>query len=722
MATTKKVLSLFLVAMMIVCVLPIQAFAASPASSNFELFVNPYGKEQDSFDTIRWHKSLGTYYLFLPADCDWSALTVYFDTIYPVTVNNRAITNGEVTDVFSTGEKFTIKCGSNSYLLRVMQSANIPAMYIQTDEPLSYIHADKNNKTSASIRTYEGGNMTFDGQLKQIKGRGNSTWNYAKKPYNIKFNKKTALLGMPKAKKWSMLAAYIDPAMIKDPLGWELSSQLGLNYASEYRFVDLYINNEYMGTYIVCESVEVGENRIDITDLAKATEDANKGIDIESCPIVGSGPDGQPESKEICPRAKWVDIPNDPEDITGGYLLECEYPSRSNAEISEFATTRGQLMVVKEPEYASKAQIQYISTYWQEAEDAICSADGYNDLGKHYSDYFDMDSLVNMYILLEFSGNVEAGISSTFFYKDKGGKLVAGPIWDNDTAFGNITLRRAIVGTDPSLWIVNRVNYNWITFTPTKDEYPAIYHRLYQLADFRERVCQRWAELRGVFNAWNILHLIDSLADTLEASAIMNGIRWYSVFSKELYTVTVDMSRSYLTQRIYWLNKGFSQNAAQLYYDPNGGIGWTAENRILMNGQYATVNEPYNTDLPDLDDLFGSSSLSELLAKFITPIVPPSDDLMFAGWNTEPDGSGTAYPPGSRLKMDGTITLYAQWQPILAGEKMDYDCALLIDNPLYDFSRSVRNVIAMYCVNFHHKILHTVTDYLKTGKGINQYA
>lgn len=91
-----------------------------------------------------------------------------------------------------------------------MQSANIPAMYIQTDESLDYIHADKGNKSSASIRTYENGEMTLDGQLKQIKGRGNSTWNYAKKPYNIKFDEKTSLMGMPKAKKWSMLASYID--------------------------------------------------------------------------------------------------------------------------------------------------------------------------------------------------------------------------------------------------------------------------------------------------------------------------------------------------------------------------------------------------------------------------------------------------------------------------------------------------------------------------------
>jgi len=564
-------------------------------------------------------------------------------------------------------------------------------VYIQTKKSMDYINADKNNKSGGFIMTYEGGELTLNTELKQIKGRGNSTWNYDKKGYNIKFDEKTEFLGMKKAKKWSMIACYLDPAMDKNPLGWELANQMGLHFSSDYRFVDLYLNGVYNGTYLICESVEIGENRVDITDLTKETEKVNKGYELEDFSIGGLGIDGLPMDAYEFPNAKWVNIPNDPSDITGGYLLECEYILRAYTEVSAFTTDRGQPVVVKEPEYASEAQVRYISSYWQEAEDAICSEDGYNTLGKHYSEYFDMESLVNMYILLEFSGNPDAGVSSTFFYKDRGGKLVASPIWDNDTGFGNISVKGTVYGDDPSVWITNRMSYSMSATMPTKDEYPTIYNRLYRHEDFRKLVSERWSQLKDVFNRENVIGIIDDIDSTVAASCRMNGIRWYSLLSGIAYEASKTLSESYVISRIEWLDKGFGAKAAQLYYDSNGGEGWTVENSTLVNGDTVVVKGAYENDVriavkgEDIEGLLG------------TDIIPPEEGMEFSGWNTKPDGSGITYQPGKLIKVKGMVVLYAQWVKKEANRIIptSNDIMKVVDNPILSSGRSLINVCKM---------------------------
>lgn len=690
----KRIISILLSVIMVVTMIPTISLAADTVK--LEISINPYGNTADSIDTINWQKINCQYYLFLPADCDMTQLTVYHNSETPVTVNGREIISGNVTDIFANIGKYTVKCGKASYDMVIMQSAKIAAMYIETDKPLSYIHENKENKSSATIRTYQDGKLTLDSELKQIKGRGNSTWGYPKKPYNIKFDDKTALLGMPKAKKWSLLASYLDPSSIKNPIAWKLSNKLELSYASEYRFVDLYINCDYYGTYIVCESVEVGTNRVKINDLEKATEKVNPGEDLDSFPVGGTGPDDLPDSGFTIPSAKWVNIPNNPEDISGGYLIECEYPGRRNDEICAFVTTRGQLMTLKAPEYASKEQVEYIRNYWQAAEDAICSPDGINpDTGHHYSDYYDISSLVNMYIIQELSGNLDAGISSTYFYKDTNGKIVAGPIWDFDYAFGNFSMRGDILTNDPTMWIANRMNYSVTQSLPTDDEYPTIFNRLYRHEDFRIAVKNRWQELKDILNENSIQELIDELSEETRASSIMNGIRWSQLFTEKGFASSVGMTRAYLSDRIKNLNRGFGENAAQLYYEPNGGTGWTIETKIMVNGNIATVNAPYSTNFAALLNI---SELKDIQTALQSPITPP-EGKKFIGWNTAPDGTGTSYQPGEKIIMNGTTILYAQWASDSGqdsgtpAEKCKSKSTLIPLRPIHHMLDSLKNVL-----------------------------
>ena len=635
----KRTVSVLLVVLMLAALMPVAALADG---NKFVLSVNPYGNEQDSIDTIKWFKSDLGYYLFLPADCDRSALTVYFTGDKKVTVLGKEIKNGETTNVFAKGSIFTVKCGYDIYTLTVMSSENVPAVYMSTESgSLDYIHADKSNKEKGSIRIYEDGAEAFSGDLKQIKGRGNATWDNEKKPYNIKFDKKTSILGMEKAKKWTLLANYDDPSIVRNPLAWYLSDAAGLYYRSDYRIVDLYINNEYMGNYIICESVEIGSSRVDINDLAGKTEDVNSE-DLEDYPLGGT------QSAYVFPSQKWVDIPNNPKDITGGYLLECEINYRYGDEVSGFVTEKGQCVVVKEPEYASQAQVEYISSYWQDAEDALYSPDGCNDKGIHYSEYFDMDALVNMYILGEFTNNVDTGVTSCYFYKDTNGKLVASPVWDFDHALGYSTTRMGSDYASPDIWTANRFDYNWLG-TVGEYEAPTVFNLLYRHEDFRELVKARWPQLAESFGGTPAVNFIKGLAKEIKASAVMNGVRWYGFYTETLYTNDVTKVTSFVSARKCGLNKGFGKNAAQLYYDVNGGKGWMFDNLIYANGDMASVKSHVYDH---------------------AEVKAPNSNYIFAGWNTKPDGSGKTYLPGSLIRLSGVVTLYAQWK-LKPGVKAD---------------------------------------------------
>ena len=116
----------------------------------------------------------------------------------------------------------------------------------------------------------------------EIKGRGNATFTYLKKPYQIKLSAKTDLFGMGASKTWILLANYTDQSALHNALAFELSEALDVPYSIEYRYVNLYIDGEYRGLYMICEKVQVDDERVDITDLEKANEQANPNQALDS--------------------------------------------------------------------------------------------------------------------------------------------------------------------------------------------------------------------------------------------------------------------------------------------------------------------------------------------------------------------------------------------------------------------------------------------------------
>lgn len=443
----KKAIIFFLVTMLAFSSVIFTASAVGAGITDFSV-VYTVG---DNEIAVNWWQGSDRYYLFMPSDADLANLTVKYTASAEVLLDGNTLVN-ESPVSFEADTEHTLSCGDNVYGLYVMKSEGLPSLHITTQSgSMDAVHADKGHKEPASIVISSDGEILLEKGLEYIKGRGNATWRYEKKPYNIKFDKKTSLFGMDKAKKWTLLANYVDETLVRNHTALTVAKRLGIPFTSEHTFVDLYINNEYYGNYVLCESVEVGDGRVEINDLTDATEEANPDIDIEECELGGNREVDYYKLK--ADTQKWVNIPDNPDDITGGYLLEYELPNRYVYEVSGFVTKRNQTIVVKEPEYASEAQVKYISSLYQEFEDAVYSETGYNSLGKHYSEYIDFSSMVKMYVFQEFTKNLDAGLTSFYICKDTDSdKFVAAPVWDFDMALGEGIDRYGMNNSTPEGW------------------------------------------------------------------------------------------------------------------------------------------------------------------------------------------------------------------------------------------------------------------------------
>lgn len=637
--SVRRLLSCVLVFLLVVSIfaLPVSATETTDLTAVFS-------SEDGSYNVSLWKSEFDDkYYAFLPSDADLSELVVDFST--EVKIDGQKIINNEATDAFSKGGLFKVETANKSFDLVVLKSGSIPTLYIETESgSLEAVHADKNHKEPATIKVVENGKTTINTSLSYIKGRGNSTWQWDKRPYNIKFEKKTDLFGMGKAKKWSLLANYIDETNIRNNIALGLADKIGLYYSSKNQNVDLYINGIYEGNYLLCESVEVGSTRVDITDLEEANEKANPDINIEECELDGVRGEN---SGYTHGSKKWVNIPNNPENISGGYLLEFELAFRYDEEVSGFISSVGQPVVFKSPEYATKSEVEYISSFYQEFEDALYSKNGYNSAGKHYSDYIDVESFVRAYLLQEFVMNLDAGTTSFYILKDADSdKLVASPVWDFDHSLGEKYERYGIDFSNPNVWWVrNEYMTDTRAKTQKNDSYYSVLATLCKHDDFMSLVKSEWKNNFKTYLGENIKDSISKLAAENRASAIMDACRWNRFktagFDKkgENFDYFINKLYAFVESREKSLDKGFGENAAFLRYNANGGKGIMFCEDILSLNDFSTVKECTYEGADFCDE--------------------------FVGWCTSPDGNGKTYKPGDFIQLKKSdVTLFAQWKRV----------------------------------------------------------
>ena len=464
------------------------------------------------------------------------------------------------------------------------QSTNIASMYIQTGQGLDFIHADKDNiDTGASMMMIDSiGNTVYDNALEEIKGRGNTTWLYEKKPYQIKLASKTELVpGSGSAKTWILLANYVDETLIRNQLSYNFSDSVGLDYSCSGQPIELYIDGDYKGTYYLCEKVQVGTTRVNIHDLEKDNTTANPGVDWDlTTPMVSLATDAR---FARFPASQYVDFQNTPANITGGYLLEMDFAMSSTEEYTYFVTARGVQFVVKSPEQSNADELAYISEFVQELEDAIYSVDGYNAKGKHYSEYIDIDSFARYYLVQELTANFDAYYSSTFFYKDADangvtGKLYAGPMWDCDLTFGNLSYMidafnaegyDYLYVADAAHTLQNGEGVGWI---PGLMDHP----------EFREVIHNAWgdyfvSEIESLLSSG-----IQDYSYVIQPSALLNKLRWPTIDHPDIVqSGSFDAGIAYLTD--FLQTRYFALDASEdvgTYKIPAGYYKVTVENSI----------------------------------------------------------------------------------------------------------------------------------------------
>lgn len=402
-----------------------------------------------------------------------------------------------------------------------MCSENIPAVFIDTESGTSQqIHADKNVKEAGEISVLGADGVTsFRMPLSYIKSRGNTSFtSFEKKSYQIKFMESASFLGMDAAKKWIFISNAPDTSLLRNALTRNLADHLGLAQSEEGVFVDLYLNGEYRGNYYVTEKVEVERNRLSITDLEEATERANDNGDLSSCETAWTH------------TTKARQIPNDPKDITGGYLIERDFENRFLAEVevnnSYFITEANESFIVRSPEYASEDQIAYINNYIQGAENAILSPDGIDgNSGKSYEDLIDVNSFARKYLLEEVASNYDGGVASSYFYKDRdsvNGKLFAGPIWDYDITWGNAPSYLGYLSRSPKR----------LTRLEAHEDSSVWFTALYEKKDFYREVCSCYQEEISPYLPTLALHVLPQLEKNTAASAAMDRVRWAAQYEE----------------------------------------------------------------------------------------------------------------------------------------------------------------------------------------------
>ena len=242
--------------------------------------------------------------------------------------------------------------------------------------------------------------------LQYIRGRGNSTWFEDKKPFKFRLKESTDLLGMGANEHWVLLANAKDDSLLRNRLIGYIGDAFGLAYTSKSVPVDLAVNGEYLGSYLLCEQVRVGENRVEIDKIKKS----------------------QTEEPEI----------------SGGYLLSMA-PSEKDPDAGRLTLESGLTFLVESPELdeydetqqeALKAQKDYITAYLQAVEDAVFGEGFRNAEGKAVGDLMDLESAAKYWWVQCFAYNDDGfNSTSTYLYKERNGKLYWGPLWDFDRSF-----------------------------------------------------------------------------------------------------------------------------------------------------------------------------------------------------------------------------------------------------------------------------------------------
>lgn len=524
------------------------------------------------------------------------------------TLAGRLTLDDGTTKGFAPGDYAVRRTGDHAYdltfaedpslLVRVVQSDAVPALYIRTDRGLAAIEADKGVATTGTLGLVAADGTTLhSGALAEMKGRGNSTWGYPKKPYQIKLASSAELVaGAGAHKTWILLANYLDASRIRNQVAYNLESAVlqragAPDHAIRGRMIDLFVDGGYRGSYFLTEKVQVGSTRINITDTEKLNSAANPGVDLGDAPTVRA--DVTDPRFAGLREAQYVDVPTTPAGYAeAGYLLELDFARGAREERSYFITRQGTPVTVKAPEDASADELAHVSGRLQDFEDALYARDGVNAEGRAWTEYIDVPAFARSYALQELLANDDAFKSSTYFTLDRGGKLVATPLWDCDRCLGSLTSAPARTALHVGSW--SRLKPRWIRQLLARDE-------------FRTAVAAAYADAVGPAVDEVLASRLAAYAVEVEYSARADKLRWaasWSSVAKPTPAEDVAHLRDYLAGRHAALSglfgdDGYARNATLpdgVYTIRNGKLVADVASASRSNGAALQLYTANGTD------------------------------------------------------------------------------------------------------------------------------
>ena len=371
-------------------------------------------------------------------------------------------------------------------------NTGLPIVVIKTPNNKSIPPKTEDWLEGTKITIYNA-DLTIDYQGEDnIRGRGNSTWGFPKKPYAIKLNSKASILGMPAHKRWVLLANWLDKTMLRNRVSFEIANQTDLAWTPRSEFVEVVLNGVHKGNYLLCEQIKVDKNRVNVDKLTD-------------------------------------------ENPSGGYILELD---TYFDEVFKFRSSYYNMpYMFKDPDEVTDVQYNYLLDYVENFEASL--ADDARFAAREYVNYIDVDSFIDWWFVHELASNPEPHHpKSSYFHKDKDGKITAGPIWDFDW--------ETFVTYSTNTWCIKDFMY---------------YGRLFQDEAFVARVKERWALLKPRFES--VTNYISSEASRLTPSANINVPMWtidvvVNQDEKLSYAAAVNRMRNNYAAKLNWMDKTIS--------------------------------------------------------------------------------------------------------------------------------------------------------------------
>lgn len=451
-----------------------------------------------------WEDEAGDYVFFLPSWAEMEQVVLSPEKETQVVLNQKPLENPMNCGSLLPDVPYALSCTvggvTTEHTLTFLKSANLPSLHLDVQSgTMEIIHETKGNQESGNMRLYShAGDLNWSGQVESLRGRGNSSWLRSKKPYSMTLAREADLLGMGQAQEWILLANAMDPSHLRNKVAYDLAAGAGMAYAPECQWVDLYLNGEYAGVYLLSERNEIHSQRVDL-------------------PAAGSF--------LVSRESSWR-------------LISQNYP--------HITTDSGAALRIHDSAY-TEADLYRL---WQSAENAILAEDGRDPVsGKDWQELIDLDSWAMEYLMGELFGNVDAGTISAYFYRDgsdPSGKICAGPVWDYDLSMGSagawqLEYVQAFFADKAHIWSLEDTTW---------------FYELNRKPEFRTRVVQLYQQVFRPLMQELLETGLEGYADRIYQGALLDQRRWDNGNTQE----ETEYLRRYLTERLEFLDSVWLEN------------------------------------------------------------------------------------------------------------------------------------------------------------------